>query len=64
MDYIFLVIAAMLYSVMFLTNRRYQRNNGTGLGNALTFSMYTSAIALVANICTQFCKYLSRYLFH
>lgn len=46
MDYIFLVIAAMLYSLMFLTNRGYQRSNGTGLGNALTFSMYTSLIAL------------------
>lgn len=47
MDYIFLVIAAMLYSLMFLTNRGYQRNNGTGLGNALTFSMYTSLTALI-----------------
>ncbi len=46
MDYLFLVIAAALYSLMFLTNRGYQRNNGTGLGNALTFSMYTGVIAL------------------
>lgn len=47
MDYLFLIIAAMLYSLMFLTNRKYQRSNGTGLGKALTFSMYTSAFALV-----------------
>ena len=46
MDYLFLIIAAMLYSLMFLTNRGYQRSNGTGLGTALTFSMYTSATAL------------------
>ncbi len=47
MDYGFLIAAAFLYSLMFLTNRGYQRNNGTGLRAALTFSMYTSLIALV-----------------
>lgn len=46
MDYSFLIAAAFLYSLMFLTNRGYQRNNGAGIRAALTFSMYTSLIAL------------------
>lgn len=46
MDYAFLITAAFLYSLMFLTNRGYQRNNGTGLRVALTFTLYTSLIAL------------------
>ena len=46
MDYMFLVIAAMLYSLMFLTNRGYQRAHGSGIDAALSFAMYTSMIAL------------------
>ena len=46
MEYLFLIIAASLYSLMFLTNRGYQRSNGTGISVALSFAMYTSMIGL------------------
>ena len=46
MDYIFLVVAAALYSLMFLTNRGYQRSNGTGISAGLSFAMYTSMVGL------------------
>lgn len=46
MEYAFLVIAAALYSLMFLGNRAYQRSNGAGLSAALSFAMYTSIVAL------------------
>lgn len=46
MDYAFLIIAAALYSFMFLTNRGYQRSHGTGIPAALSFTMYTGIISL------------------
>ena len=46
MDYALLVIAAALYSLMFLSNRGYQRSNGSGLSAALSFALYTSMVAL------------------
>jgi drug/metabolite transporter (DMT)-like permease len=47
MEYALLLVADFLYSLMFLTNRGYQRNNGTGLKNALTFTTFTSGISLM-----------------
>lgn len=47
MEYALLLVADLLYSLMFLTNRGYQKNNGTGLKNALTFTTFTSSFSLL-----------------
>ena len=47
MEYALLLIADLLYSLMFLTNRGYQRKNGTGLKSALTFTFFTSIFSLL-----------------
>lgn len=46
MDYGFLVTAACLYAFMFFFNKKYQKNNGTGLKVALTFTFFTSIVSL------------------
>lgn len=47
MDYGFLVTAACLYAFMFFFNKKYQKNNGTGLEVALTFTFFTSIVSLL-----------------
>ena len=47
MEYLLLLVADFLYSLMFLTNRGYQRKNGTGLKTALTFTFFTSNVSLL-----------------
>lgn len=60
-DYILLVVAAGLFSLMFLFNRGYQRSRGTGFDSVLSFSMYSNffslIILLVLSAVGAFCAY-------
>ena len=47
MDYIFLLIGDLLFSLMFLFNQKFRKNNGGGIDAMFTFSMYTNGLSFV-----------------
>ncbi len=46
-DYIFVIIADLLFSLQFLFNQQFRKRNGDGLDQTFTFSMYTNGISFL-----------------
>lgn len=46
-DYIFIIIADLLFSLQFLFNQQFRKRNGDGLDQTFTFSMFTNGISFL-----------------
>lgn len=46
-DYIFVIIADLLFSLQFLFNQQFRKRNGDGIDQTFTFSMYTNGISFL-----------------
>lgn len=46
-DYIFVIIADLLFALQFLFNQQFRKRNGDGLDQTFTFSMFTNGISFL-----------------
>lgn len=46
-DYIFVIIADLLFALQFLFNQQFRQRNGDGLDQTFTFSMFTNGISFL-----------------
>lgn len=46
-DYIFVIIADLLFALQFLFNQQFRKRNGDGIDQTFTFSMYTNGISFL-----------------
>lgn len=46
-DYIFVIVADLLFALQFLFNQQFRKRNGDGLDQTFTFSMFTNGISFL-----------------
>lgn len=52
-DYLFVLIADLLFSLQFLFNQQFRKRNGDGIDQTFTFSMYTNGISFLILLITN-----------